>query len=70
MGELLAKPDVLLIDHLKDVLRLGNDVAHRLGLDERLRTKALLACVLHDIGKATIDFQEYMRGKRGKAYPH
>jgi CRISPR-associated endonuclease/helicase Cas3 len=70
MDELLAKPDVLLTDHLKEVLRLGDEIAHCLKLDERSRSKALLACALHDIGKATVDFQEYIRGKRGKAYPH
>lgn len=60
MAELLAKPDTLLIDHLQEVLRLGSEISYRLGLDERLRTKALLACALHDIGKATYSFQEYM----------
>ena len=70
MAELLAKPEVPLIVHLREVLRLGRGISHRLGLDERLRTKALLACALHDIGKATVDFQEYVRGQRGKAYPH
>jgi CRISPR-associated endonuclease/helicase Cas3 len=39
-------------------------------LPEPLRTKALLACALHDIGKATTDFQEYIRGLRKRAYPH
>lgn len=70
MAELLAKPDVPLIVHLKDVLNLGRGIADRLELSEPLRSKALLACALHDIGKATNDFQEYIRGKRGKSYPH
>ena len=70
MDELLAKPDVSLIEHLREVLRLGDEISRYLGLDERLRTKALLGCALHDIGKATVDFQEHVRGKRGKAYPH
>lgn len=70
MDELLAKPDVSLVDHLWAVMRLGDEIAHRLKLDERLRVKAILACALHDVGKATVDFQEYIRGKRGKAYPH
>ena len=70
MGELLAKPDVSLIDHLREVLLLGREISDRLSLDGRLRTKALLACALHDIGKATVDFQEYIRLKRSKAYPH
>ncbi len=64
MGELLAKPDVPLIDHLRDVLLLGHDVAQRMGIGKRLHTQTLLACVLHDIGKATYSFQEHMRSAR------
>lgn len=64
MAELLAKPDVPLLDHLRDVLFLGNDLARRMGLEGRLRAQALLACVLHDIGKATHSFQEHMRAAR------
>ncbi|MCS7173484.1 MAG: CRISPR-associated helicase Cas3' [Armatimonadetes bacterium] len=67
---ILAKPDASLADHLAEVTRLGAQIAERLGLEEPLRTKAILACALHDIGKATTDFQEYMRGERKKAYPH
>lgn len=67
---LLAKPDVLLVEHLEEVLGLGADLVKRLGLDERLRAKALLACALHDIGKATLSFQAYIRGERKPAYPH
>lgn len=60
MDELLAKPDVSLTDHLWNVICAGEKIADRLRLDERLRIKALLACALHDIGKATHSFQEYM----------
>lgn len=67
---LLAKPDVSLIHHTTDVVRLGNEIARRLGIQEPWRTKALLACAMHDIGKATADFQEYIRGMRKIAYPH
>jgi CRISPR-associated endonuclease/helicase Cas3 len=70
MAELLAKPDTDLLTHLVEVTRLGQRIADRLSLPEPLRTKALLACALHDIGKATIDFQEYIRGLRKRAYPH
>jgi len=70
MAELLAKPDTSLLDHLADVIALGAKIADRLGLSRELRTKALLACALHDIGKATSDFQDYIRGRRKKAYPH
>lgn len=70
MDELLAKPDVPLVDHLAEVLHLGDAIARHLGLSERLHIKALLACALHDIGKATVDFQQYIRGKQRQAYPH
>ncbi len=64
MDELLAKPDVRLVDHLWGVLRLGEEIARCLRLDESLRVKALLACALHDIGKATYSFQEHMHAIR------
>lgn len=70
MDELLAKPDVTLEEHLRSVLQVGNEIAGRMKLDERLRAKVLLACAFHDIGKATVDFQDYIRGKCKKAYPH
>ncbi len=70
MAELLAKPDKGLVEHLADVTALGTDIADRLGLPELLRVKVILACALHDIGKATTDFQDYIRGQREKAYPH
>ncbi len=64
MAQLLAKPDVPLLLHLEEVLRLGEEIAERMRLPPRLRAKALLACALHDIGKATRSFQEYMRALR------
>ena len=67
---LLAKPEVALIDHLKEVTCLGKTLANRLALPESLYQKVILACALHDIGKATLAFQEYIRGRRKKAYPH
>jgi len=70
MAELLAKPDTGLLDHLTEVIQLGVEIARRLELPQELRTKALLACALHDIGKATTDFQDYIRGCRKRAYPH
>ena len=70
VAELLAKPDTPLIAHLAEVTRLGDEIAQQLGLSEQLRAKVILACALHDIGKATNDFQEHIRGKRKGAYPH
>lgn len=66
---LLAKPDVSLADHLAEVTRLGMALARRLELSEPLYTKALLACALHDIGKATQEFQDHIQGRPGN-YPH
>jgi CRISPR-associated endonuclease/helicase Cas3 len=70
MAQLLAKPDAELIEHLAQVTSLGLQIARQLGLPEKLRVKALLACAFHDIGKGTLDFQKYIRGERKKAYPH
>ncbi len=69
-NKLLAKPDKVLVEHLSEVTALGAQIAERLMLSEPLRVKVILACALHDIGKATVDFQEYIRGRRQKAYPH
>ena len=70
MAELLAKPDVPLLAHLEEVTRLGAELAERMRLPAFLRAKALLACALHDLGKGTRDFQDHVRDKRKKAYPH
>lgn len=72
MAELLAKPDTELITHLAEVTRLGAEITGCLGLPEPFQVKALLACAFHDIGKATRDFQKYIRDRdmRKKAYPH
>jgi len=70
MAELLAKPDQGLLEHLLEVAELGKEIAQRLNLDKSFSQRAVLACLLHDIGKATRSFQEYVRQKRSKAYPH
>lgn len=67
---LLAKPDVLLFDHLREVAEEGARIADLLRLDAELRARALLACALHDLGKATTDFQDYIRGATPRAFPH
>ncbi|RKQ88676.1 CRISPR-associated helicase Cas3' [Brockia lithotrophica] len=69
MAQLLAKPDTSLLDHLAEVTRLGAEIADRLDFPEPLRVKVLLACALHDIGKATKSFQEYMQAARDGASP-
>ncbi len=72
MAELLAKTDgdVSLYQHCVDVLRLGHILAERLGLDGPTAQRALLACALHDIGKATESFQAYLRGEKGQGDYH
>ena len=67
---LLAKPDVLLLDHLQEVAAEGDGIARTLALDPELRARALLACALHDLGKATTAFQDYIRGQAARAFPH
>jgi len=67
---LLAKPDMPLLTHLKEVTEEGKVLAKRLGLSSELVKRAVLACAFHDVGKSTDSFQDYIRGKRGKAYPH
>lgn len=75
MAELLAKPDQSLLEHTLQVLHLGKLLADRLDLPEDLTLKALMACALHDVGKATEPFQDYIsaggssRGQR-PVYPH
>uniref|UniRef100_UPI00321FE6B8 CRISPR-associated endonuclease Cas3'' n=1 Tax=Thermogutta sp. TaxID=1962930 RepID=UPI00321FE6B8 len=70
MAQLLAKPDTLLIDHLKAVVDLAGQLADRLQLSPLLRTKALVAAALHDVGKAATDFQDYVLKKTSHAFPH
>ena len=67
---LLGKPDVPLLSHLKEVIEQGKILASYLGLSPALEKRALLACAFHDVGKATKSFQDYMRRKRGRSYPH
>jgi CRISPR-associated endonuclease/helicase Cas3 len=70
MAQLLAKPDTFLIEHLRAVVDLAVQLADRLQLSPPLKTKALLAAALHDVGKATPDFQDYLLGKTSHAFPH
>ena len=67
---LLGKPDVPLLSHLKEVIEQGKILASYLGFSPALKKRALLACAFHDVGKATKSFQDYIRRKRGRSYPH
>lgn len=78
MAQLLAKPDQYLEEHTRRVLQLGAELVSRLDMDETLALKALLACALHDVGKATEGFQARMQDiragkqavRRQQEYPH
>ncbi len=75
MAELLAKPAQSLLEHTVQVIQLGKIIAQELGLSEDLTLKALMACALHDVGKATEPFQDYISAggrssSRRPVYPH
>ncbi len=61
MVELLAKPDETLHTHLEKVAGLAQKLTLRLALREDLAKRSVLAALFHDLGKATRDFQRYMR---------
>lgn len=67
---LLAKPDVSLKEHLFEVYNKVKEISRYLKLSDDLYKKTLLAAILHDIGKATISFQSYIRKQSKDSYPH
>lgn len=66
----LAKPDVSLVDHSLAVLREGALLCDRQQVDGELRVRALLACALHDVGKAIQEFQGPIRSGQKSRFPH
>lgn len=66
---ILAKKDKTLKDHLSETLSIAKRIIPETD-DETLRKAALFATAFHDIGKADISFQRYIRGKSKKAFPH
>lgn len=70
MVELLAKPDKTLIEHTKEVIEHSKRLVNQFSIEDDLKKRIFLACALHDIGKATKSFQEYIRGVRSKSFPH
>ncbi|GBC92709.1 CRISPR-associated endonuclease/helicase Cas3 [bacterium HR15] len=74
--ELLAKPDETLTDHTKRVLKIAQEIGKRLRIPETLRERIKLACLMHDVGKATRSFQkriceaQQLSERPSTAYPH
>ena len=69
--ELWAKDDgTALLQHSLEVLERGQELAIQLGVGGDLRIRALIACALHDLGKATTSFQRKVRGLQKDSFPH
>lgn len=68
---LLSHPGKLLLTHLTQVLANGDTYLARRNLGEPLHQALRLALVLHDLGKATTFFQQYLHlsalGRRNQA---
>lgn len=72
---LWAKPDETLSEHTQRVVEAGQRLCDRLHLPDCLRRRVEIACLLHDVGKATQSFQKRMEAARKgtklpPAYPH
>ncbi|MCL6533443.1 MAG: CRISPR-associated helicase Cas3' [Armatimonadetes bacterium] len=73
---LWAKPNETLDEHTRRVVEIGRFLAQRLNLPGDLAQRVELACVLHDVGKATRSFQKRIEAARKaskhqpSAYPH
>ncbi len=73
---LWGKPDETLDEHTQRVVEVGRWLAQRLNLPDSLAQRVELACILHDVGKATRAFQKRMKAVREaskhqpSAYPH
>ncbi len=72
MVELIAKtnPQQTLRDHTEKVVSNCKYLSELFRIPEEYRERLLLACALHDIGKATISFQKYIRKECSKSFPH
>jgi CRISPR-associated endonuclease/helicase Cas3 len=72
---LWAKPDETLSEHTQRVVEAGQRLCNRLHLPYCLCRRVEIACLLHDVGKATQSFQKRMEAaqkgtKLPPAYPH
>jgi CRISPR-associated endonuclease/helicase Cas3 len=72
---LWAKPDETLSEHTQRVVEAGQRLCDRLHLPNCLRRRVEIACLLHDVGKATHSFQKRIEAaqkgtKLPPAYPH
>lgn len=72
MVELIAKtnPQQTLIEHTEKVVSNCKYLSELFRIPEEHKERLLLACALHDVGKATISFQRYIRGETSKSFPH
>ncbi|MFN4033503.1 MAG: CRISPR-associated endonuclease Cas3'', partial [Fimbriimonadales bacterium] len=70
MEELLAKPNETLTEHTRRVIKVARGICQWLHLQDALAKRIELACLMHDVGKATESFQKHIRGVPKRAYPH
>jgi len=54
---------ISLITHSKAVKKIGMMLSKKLSLNEDLEKQISIACLLHDLGKCNLDFQNYIKSK-------
>ncbi len=72
MVELIAKtnPKQTLEEHTTLVINFCRLLSDLFGVPDEYKDRIILSCALHDIGKATKSFQDYIRKKSSKSFPH
>lgn len=66
---LLNKSNESLLEHIKNMVIVGGQVARETGIEDVLYKKVILACAFCDIGKATVEYQTYVHTNKEK-YPY
>src|SRR4051812_24491980 len=67
LAHLKGRLEHRLVTHLLDVARRAEGFARRIRPgDDRFAALAFWAGLFHDLGKYRTEFQEYLRGERGK----
>lgn len=66
MVEIIAKtnPMQTLEEHTIATIDVCRNIAETLDVQTKIYRRALLACALHDVGKATENFQKHIRGEK------